>query len=138
MVIYSMFRNPPEVSGTTFTQPSLTDELADEPLSRIFERYLSSGRFPQMSDGDIDASAGDEALDAALADSALDDVSCMTKVEQQDVLVTAQRLVEQLQQQRAAASPKEERKSEASAIGAQAASKDSIQQGKMAENGQNG
>lgn len=137
-MFYSLFKNRPKTTGQRFTQPSLTDELADEPLSRIFERYLSSGRVPQMADGDVDANAGDEALDAALADSALDDVSCMTKVEQQDVLVTAQRLVEQLQQQRTAASLEEERKSEASATGAQAASKDSITESKVAENAQNG
>ena len=136
MKIFSMFKNPPELIGQRFTKPSLTDELADEPLSRIFDRYLSSGQRPPLLSGDVDMDASDEALDAALADSALDDVSQMSRVEQQDVLVTAQRLVEQLRQ--SAASRGEERKSEHSATGAQAASNDSIAESKVSENGQNG
>lgn len=96
MKIYSLWKNPPEVTGQVFTEPTLTDGLADEPLERIYKRFVLSGEAPQMVNGDVDYSADDETIEQAFADSATDDVSAFDKVEQADILATAERLVEQL------------------------------------------
>lgn len=99
--VYSQF-NPPASAGEHFTLPSLTDELADEPLSKIVERFMTQGQVPfDKSKSDLFLSS-DTTLDdveAAFDDLRNEDVSRLDKVEQADVLVTAQRLVEQLQKQ---------------------------------------
>lgn len=96
MKVYSMWKNPPELTGQTFTEESLTDELADEPLKRIYERFVLSGQTPHMVNGDLDYNADEETVESAFADTALDDVTQLSRVEQQDILATAERLVEQL------------------------------------------
>lgn len=128
MKVYSMWKPSPEPTGQVFIQPSLTDVLADEPLERIYRRFVLSGQAPRLVDGDVDVDASESELDSALADSALDDISQMTRVEQQDILETAKRLVEQLKS--SAVSRTEERNMEASATGAQAESNEKVNEQK--------
>lgn len=100
--VYSQF-NPPAVAGEVFTLPSLTDELADESLKTIVERFIAQGAVPvDRSNPDLvigERTTVDD-VEAVFDDLRNEDVSRLDKVEQADVLVTAQRLVEQLQKQR--------------------------------------
>lgn len=99
--IFNQYKSRPTKKGEFFTQLSLTDQLADEPLQRIFQRYVSSGMSLPMVDGDIDI-ADNESIESALADTACSDPSMLTKLEQQDMLRTAELLVEQMKKHTAA------------------------------------
>lgn len=122
MKVYSIWR-PSPFKGQVFRKESMADQLADEPLDRIFERFVMSGRAPAYEGGEVDIDANDADVDAAMSDSALDDVSQMSRLERLDVLATAERLVEQLRE--SSVSSEKLRKTEAKATGANDASKDS-------------
>lgn len=98
-VVYSQ-ANPPVTTGEFFTEPSLTDQLADEPLDRIVKRFVSQGFVP-MSHDKPDVVIGNdvtgEQLDEAFDDFSSAEVRQMDKVEMVDALVTAQTAFEQLQ-----------------------------------------
>lgn len=107
--VYSQ-STPPAIAGEVFTKESLTDQLADEPLKDIVERFLASGTpLPSFGNSDVVLTETSKAADveAAFDDFATADVARMDKVEQMDALVTAQRLVEQLRRD-ASAKPKNE------------------------------
>lgn len=135
MKIYSNFR-PPKWHGQKFTKPSLTDQLADEPLERVYQRYVQSGAVPPLLRGDVDVNASDAELEAAMNDLATDDVSQMSRVEQADVLVNAQRLVEQLQAEAVSHAKMLETGHERP--GVNAATNDSLKEGKIDTSQQNG
>lgn len=102
--VYSQ-ATPPSFDGEVFLKESLTDQLADEKLEDIVNRFMNAGSpLPgSYSDGLDLASAEDpvKMVDTAFDDFSTADVQQMDKVEQSDVLVTARRLVEQLQRQSA-------------------------------------
>ena len=102
--VYSQ-ATPPSYDGEVFSKESLTDQLADEPLVDIVNRFLNAGSpLPgSLADGLDLALAKDpvKAVETAFDDFSTADVQQMDKVEQSDVLVTARRLVEQLQRQSA-------------------------------------
>lgn len=135
MTIYSHAK-PPKIDAQTFTEESLADQLADEPLKRIFERYVTSGMAPKLVDGDVDIDASAADVDAALSDLSDADALLMSKVEQQDVLATAQRLVEQLQN--SAVNRQKSAKTDAGAPGAKAAPTEPLKESKVDTEPKNG
>lgn len=136
MVIYSHSK-PPKATGQTFTQASLTDQLADEPLKRIFERYIRSGEVLPMVKGDVDANASAAELDAALDDLSDADALTMSRVEQAEALATAQRLLEQLQKP-LAVKRKDASKTDAERSGVQAAPNEPLKDSKVDTEPKNG
>lgn len=97
--------NPPEFRGEVFTEPSMTDQLANEPLSDIVKRFT----LPQIVGGYLkqDASVilNDETLEAdleaAFDDFAEADLPLMSKADQAAALVDAQVELERLQKVKA-------------------------------------
>lgn len=133
MVIYSNYnrRKESEKFGETFPLPSLTDQLDYEPLKNIIERFMANNGHLPVSTGDVnvDDLSSNEAVDEAFSSLEGTDTSELSKVEQAEVLATAERLVEQLQAQQA-------KQSEKSAISApetqnaKASATDSLVEGK--------
>ncbi len=93
MKVYS-WSNRRKVKGEVNTLPSMTDQLADEPIQSIIERYQRAGVPISVppDNGGIEVKSLED-VDKAFSQV---DVSSMDKVEQLDALATAQRLVEQL------------------------------------------
>lgn len=93
MKVYS-WSNRRKVKGEVNTLPSMTDQLADEPLQSIIERFQRAGVSISVppDNGGIEVKSVED-LDKAFNEPV---VSSMDKVEQLDALATAQRLVEQL------------------------------------------
>lgn len=96
MKVYS-WSKPRKIKGEVNTLPSMTDQLADEPIQSIIERFQCAGvslTIPSNFDGVIINNADD--LESAFSQPVVD---TLDKVEQLDALATAERLVEQLRQE---------------------------------------
>ena len=93
MKVYS-WSNRRKVKGEVNTLPSMTDQLADEPIQSVIERFQRSGVPISVppDNGGIEVKSLED-VDKAFSQPV---VSSMDKVEQLDALATAQRLVEQL------------------------------------------
>ena len=93
MKVYS-WSNRRKLKGEVNTLPSMTDQLADEPIQSIIERFQRAGVPISVppDNGGIEVKSVED-LDKAFNEPV---VSSMDKVEQLDALATAQRLVEQL------------------------------------------
>lgn len=93
--------NSPRSRGEVFTQPSLTDELADEPLSEIVKRFtlpqIVGGYLRQQADVVADSKLTEEDLEAAFDDFTTADLPLMDKVDQAEAMVAAQLEIERLQ-----------------------------------------
>lgn len=136
ITVYNQYNRIRDDKGETFALPSLTDQLADEPLERIVNRFMAAGApLPTMQDGvEIDDLGELEGVFERLAAA---DVSQLTRVEMADVLVTARRLQEQLNKAQTL-SDAEKRKSKAEASVEKTPSNDSLKEGKIATEPQNG
>lgn len=86
--------------GQVFTQPSLTDELADEPLSQIIKQFtlpqVVSGYLKSNSDVSFNDKTTEEEVEAAFDDFATADLPQMSKADQLAALVDAQVELERL------------------------------------------
>lgn len=81
--------------GEVFFEPSQTDQLADEPLERIIQRFAAFGNQVRFGESDIDTSqASEEDIDKVFEDGATDDVSRLDAVERAELLQHAERLAE--------------------------------------------
>lgn len=93
--------NSPHSRGEVFTEPSLTDQLANEPLAdivrRFTERDIVNGYRSLKSDVVFDESTTEREVEAAFDDFAAADLPLMSKVEQAEALVDAQNEIERLQ-----------------------------------------
>lgn len=136
MRVYNQYNNIRNDEGERFALPSLTDQMADEPLERIVNRFLATnGTLPMMSGTEVPED--EEKLEEVFEQLASADVSQLTRVEQAEVLLTAQRLVEQLESSRRA-SRKEERKSDVESVAQKTSSNDSLKEGKLETEAKNG
>lgn len=134
MVVYSWFnkRKKSEQFGETFPNPSLTNELDNEPIANIINRFLSSGYVPSAPAGDVDSGSltDGKSVDEAFAHLEGSETSGMSKVEQAEVLATAQRLVEQLQEAQQAKQSEESAISEPGTQSQNASATDDLKEGK--------
>lgn len=99
MKFYTQF-DPPASAGEVFKFPSLTDELADEPLADIVRRFsdaeIVGGYLRSKSEVVFDDKTTPADVEAAFDDFAAADLPLMSKVEQAEALVDAQNELERL------------------------------------------
>ena len=89
---------PPAPTYERVSDDLVVDRLGYEPLKVIVERFMRLGGIPNSPIGaDLEISSETTSEDVENAFDAPDPVTMFDKVEQYDVLATAQRLVEQLQ-----------------------------------------
>nr|QGT50722.1 hypothetical protein Elusimicrob1349_1920 [uncultured Elusimicrobia bacterium] len=102
--------NPPHVVGEIFEEESLTDQLGTDSLESLVKRYMAVGFVPPPPSGSdlvVDSSTTAKDVDSVFDDYGTEDVSRLDKVDQLDVLVTAQRLAGQ-EQNKPTGKPQEE------------------------------
>lgn len=96
-VIYSQ-KSPRKDVGEVFVKPSLTDQLADEPLDKLVARFMLAGGKLSIDEADfvikpdqngnlVEPSAKD--VEAAFDDSATEDVAAMDRADAFEVLEQA-------------------------------------------------
>lgn len=95
MKVYTCY-NPRSEKGETFKLPTLTDQLADEPIDRIVQRFIAAGKPLPLMDGVELKDGSISEIDKVFAELASSDVSNLTKVEQLEVLQRANDLVAHL------------------------------------------
>lgn len=98
--------NSPRSRGEVFTEPSLTDQLAYEPLGDIIRRFterdIVNGYLSNKSEVNFDEKTTERDVEAAFDDFSTADLPMMSKVEQAEALADAQNEIERLQKLQAA------------------------------------
>lgn len=85
--VYSQ-KEPRVDKGEVFLLPTLTDQLADEPLDKLVARYMIAGQKLSLGPADleIDDNTKDADIDAAFDDFATEDVAAMDRADAAEVL----------------------------------------------------
>lgn len=90
---------PPHARGEDFKMPSLTDQLADEPIESVVRRFMQNPYIPGNARDElvIDENNPDFAkVEEVFEDGATDDITKLDRIEREEILLEASRLAEQL------------------------------------------
>lgn len=98
MTVYTHAK-PPQARGEDFKKPSLTDQLADEPIESVVRRFMQNPYIPSSARDElvVDENNPDFAkVEEVFEDGATDDITKLDRIEREEILLEASRLAEQL------------------------------------------